>query len=985
MKAYMRVSSNAQVGFTNSARNDLLFFTESNTQRILMGTKQNQLASFAITSNSVIINENLAVHGAVTSVSGAFQTLSASNVTVLGSITASNARVPNGGLSMGSQHARTMYGVIGNRVNGNQQTQVPRSQWFRLAVVPTDVLASAFTLGVRGTINYVSEGCQFELTMAHRDDDPAVSSATLRVSGSYNPFAMVLPEADFVILTASDKTSVVYMKHRMFYFSMCLEEVTVASYHANLDTMTLHADKVIDLGWDGDIAATDTEVWSGRTLARTTSAVAMATRVDAGLSNVGFAMRGVERLRITELGNVGIGTSNPSRRLDVAGTVRAGAAGTETSLLLGTSADSNAGRFISALDSTIANGANRSITLGKANTQNNQAEIYYTHVADGSSSNRLGLGVWGQHLHILANGNVGIGTIAPNAQLQLGNTLANRKVVLWEDVNNDHQFYGLGMNNHSMRYQIHGASDTSFHGFHAGASSNASRELMRVRGDGVVGVNTASPAARLDVAAAYEHPPSANLQGQGYTPTASSQAHYDARPELAFDYSTGGWGWATSGGYQQSTGNYVGSTSTTASGTNYLGEWLQLRFPSARAITGIRFSGTGVRRHAVFGSHDGTTWFLVNDLTQNFVGASGSGSGSTYTVTFANTTSYVFYRFVYMAAIANQFGWGADTDKVRITELRFLEAPPNNRALRVGTASGGDGLVVDWNGNVGISGGATVGGSVQASAVDASTEVNAVVAFAPVPTAYRRATLQLMGRGTDQSGRVVYLNAVEGAGGNANTDLEVRLRNGTAVQPTDTTLQAAFRAGTGNLNLRGSIVNNGFDYAEMFEWEDGNAGDEDRRGMTVVLASEGRIRLATDSDAASDIFGAVSVTYCVLGNNTWDAWQGKFLRDDFGSVVKEDVTLVSWADEAGKEVSYRSNAVPPDIVIPGSARYIPAKVDKLNPDWDSNAPYVPREERKEWAAIGFLGKLRIRNSSPKNPSWIKLRDVSTTVAEYLIK
>ena len=61
MKAYMRVSSNAQVGFTNSARNDLLFFTDSNTQRILMGTKQNQLASFAITSNSVIINENLGI------------------------------------------------------------------------------------------------------------------------------------------------------------------------------------------------------------------------------------------------------------------------------------------------------------------------------------------------------------------------------------------------------------------------------------------------------------------------------------------------------------------------------------------------------------------------------------------------------------------------------------------------------------------------------------------------------------------------------------------------------------------------------------------------------------------------------------------------------------------------------------------------------------------------------------------------------------
>jgi hypothetical protein len=420
------------------------------------------------------------------------------------------------------------------------------------------------------------------------------------------------------------------------------------------------------------------------------------------------------------------------------------------------------------------------------------------------------------------------------------------------------------------------------------------------------------------------------------------------------------------------------ATTVTLSATTYEGDWWQLQLPAPRVINGFRILSQGIQQYAIVGSITGGdgSWMMLDARTTPNVLVITSGVATT--IMFSNTTAYTYYRLVIIQAHGPTLNGDGS---FAVWEMRFLEAPPNNRALRVGTASGGDGLVVDWNGDVGIT-----GTYLGISPPDANVMIAAAVAFEPVPTAYRMGTLCLAGRGTDQAGRLAFLNAIQGTGTAGETDLQIRLRNSVGgVSSTDTTVQALFQAHNGNLKLRGSIVNNGFDYAEMFEWEDGNAGDEDRRGMTVVLASEGRIRLATDSDAASDIFGAVSVTYCVLGNNTWDAWQGKFLRDDFGSVVKEDVTLVSWADEAGKEVSYRSDAVPPDIVIPESARYIPAKVDKLNPDWDSNVQYVPREERKEWAAIGFLGKLRIRNTAPKNPSWIKLRDVSTTVAEYLIK
>ena len=95
------------------------------------------------------------------------------------------------------------------------------------------------------------------------------------------------------------------------------------------------------------------------------------------------------------------------------------------------------------------------------------------------------------------NGNVGIGTSSPNAQLQLSNTVANRKVVLYESSNNDHQFYGLGIASNNLRFQI--PASTDYFTFNAGTSASASSELMRIQGNGFVGIGTSSPISVLQV------------------------------------------------------------------------------------------------------------------------------------------------------------------------------------------------------------------------------------------------------------------------------------------------------------------------------------------------------------------------------------------------------------------------------------------------------------------------------------------------------
>jgi hypothetical protein len=76
--------------------------------------------------------------------------------------------------------------------------------------------------------------------------------------------------------------------------------------------------------------------------------------------------------------------------------------------------------------------------------------------------------------------------------------VANRKLVLWNGTNNDdHQFYGFGVNSGILRYQVDGTG--SSHVWYCGVSTTTSTELMRLTGGGRLGIGKASPAAALDV------------------------------------------------------------------------------------------------------------------------------------------------------------------------------------------------------------------------------------------------------------------------------------------------------------------------------------------------------------------------------------------------------------------------------------------------------------------------------------------------------
>lgn len=85
------------------------------------------------------------------------------------------------------------------------------------------------------------------------------------------------------------------------------------------------------------------------------------------------------------------------------------------------------------------------------------------------------------------DGKVGIGNTLPNSELQLSNNYANRKIVLYETVNNDHQTYSFGVTSGELRYQVNDTS--SDHTFYAGIDNLSSQELLRIKGSGEVSMN----------------------------------------------------------------------------------------------------------------------------------------------------------------------------------------------------------------------------------------------------------------------------------------------------------------------------------------------------------------------------------------------------------------------------------------------------------------------------------------------------------------
>jgi hypothetical protein len=183
-------------------------------------------------------------------------------------------------------------------------------------------------------------------------------------------------------------------------------------------------------------------------------------------------------------GNVGIGITNPEVPLSFAQVL-----GKKISLYRGGTGDAGFGVWGNEL---------------RIHSDYNGADITFGY-------DNLGSG-FTERVRMKANGNVGIGTANPNAALQLGNTASNRRIVLWETNNNDHEFYGFGINGFALRYQTN--NPASDHIFYSAIDASSSRELMRIKGNGNVGINNNNPLSFLDITST-----GTGLNGSAMSPT----------------------------------------------------------------------------------------------------------------------------------------------------------------------------------------------------------------------------------------------------------------------------------------------------------------------------------------------------------------------------------------------------------------------------------------------------------------------------------
>ncbi|MNV56450.1 hypothetical protein D3C71_1487340 [compost metagenome] len=157
----------------------------------------------------------------------------------------------------------------------------------------------------------------------------------------------------------------------------------------------------------------------------------------------------------------------------------------------------------------------------------------------------------------------------------------------------------------------------------------------------------------------------------------------------------------------------------------------------------------------------------------------------------------------------------------------------------------------------------------------------------------------------------------------------------------------------------------GADYAEFFEWADGNPNSEDRVGRFVSLNGD-KIRLTTSTD--DYIVGVVSANPSVIGDSYNDDWNNKFIVDEWGRTQYHEVTVPAEYYVIHQPAEYKTDNNGEVVLVKEAydkrVEVAPERIEvqpMYNPEWNPSMEYIGREKRKEWSAIGMVGKLLVRD------------------------
>lgn len=164
---------------------------------------------------------------------------------------------------------------------------------------------------------------------------------------------------------------------------------------------------------------------------------------------------------------------------------------------------------------------------------------------------------------------------------------------------------------------------------------------------------------------------------------------------------------------------------------------------------------------------------------------------------------------------------------------------------------------------------------------------------------------------------VIGVNAQRNYKSSENADILFNIGNGSALE--NSAMQVDF---SGNVYAGGAYKTIGADYAEYFEWLDGNVDNQDRIGLFVTLDGD-KIKLANKDDY---ILGVISANPSIVGNSAELDWHDKYKTDVYGRLIYDE----------------SHNLI-------------------LNENYNDTLEYIPRGARKEYSKVGLLGQLVVQD------------------------
>lgn len=164
---------------------------------------------------------------------------------------------------------------------------------------------------------------------------------------------------------------------------------------------------------------------------------------------------------------------------------------------------------------------------------------------------------------------------------------------------------------------------------------------------------------------------------------------------------------------------------------------------------------------------------------------------------------------------------------------------------------------------------------------------------------------------------VIGVNAKQTYKSSENADILFNIGNGSALE--NSAMQVDF---SGNVYAGGAYKTIGADYAEYFEWLDGNVDNQDRIGLFVTLNGN-KIKLANKDDY---ILGVISANPSIVGNSAELDWHDKYKTDVYGRLIYDE----------------SHNLI-------------------LNENYNDTLEYIPRGARKEYGKVGLLGQLVVQD------------------------